>query len=278
VRPGDASRTARAAAFHRAAHQVIEGGRIFSDPLAISVLGEDAETVRREAWARPSSHFMRIFIASRTRFAEDALSAAIDRGARQLVVLGAGLDTYAYRGARREVLRIFEADHPATQAWKRERLAAAGIPIPGSLAFAPVDFERQTLPDALERAGFDREQHAFFMWLGCVPYLTEDAIWTTLGFIASLRAAADVVFDYADPPETLAPEMRERHARRAARVAELGEAWLTYFDPPELHAGLKKLGFNEIEDLGPPQIAACYSSQGAEAAPERGDHVLRASR
>src|SRR5580700_9410068 len=97
MQSGQPSRTAWAAAAHRAAHQVLEKGRIFSDPLAVPILGQDAESVAREAEARPSSGAMRLFIAARTRFAEDSLTAAVRQGAHQLVVLGAGLDTYAYR-------------------------------------------------------------------------------------------------------------------------------------------------------------------------------------
>src|ERR1019366_10484041 len=138
---GEPSRTARAAAFHRAAHQVLEHGRIFADPLALRILGEDAETVAREAEQRPSGRRMRIFIAVRTRFPEDALAAAVERGVRQLVVLGAGLETYAYRGAMRDRLRIFEVDHTATQAWKRQRLAGAGRPIAPTPTFAAVGFD-----------------------------------------------------------------------------------------------------------------------------------------
>ena len=278
MRPGSASRTARAAAFHRAAHQALEGGSIFADPLALPILGEDPEAVAYEAAGRPSSRPMRLFIAVRTRFAEDALAAAVERGVRQLAVLGAGLDTYAYRGGVRDRLRIFEVDHPATQEWKRERLAAAGIPLPANLTFAPVDFERQTLAEGLSASAFDPAQETFFTWLGCVPYLTEPAIWSTLAFIAGLSGSAHVVFDYADPPETLAPEVRRRHDRRAARVAELGEAWLTYFEPRQLHARLAALGFREIEDLGPPQIAQQHFPESAPFAPERGGHVLLASR
>src|SRR5580700_286615 len=158
MQPGEPSRTARAAAFHRAAHQVLEYGRIFTDPLAVRILGESAETIAREAEVRPSGRRMRIFIAARTRFAEDALASAVDRGVRQLVVLGAGLDTYAYRGAMRDRLQIFEVDHPATQVWKRQRLAEADIPIPDKLTFAGVDFERETLREGLAAAGFDSAQ------------------------------------------------------------------------------------------------------------------------
>src|SRR5258708_2467607 len=278
MQPGKPSRTARAAAAHRAAHQVLEQGRIFFDPLALRILGEDADTVAREAEERPGSGRMRIFIAVRTRFAEDALAAAVGRGVQQLVVLGAGLDTLAYRSALSERLRIFEVDHPATQAWKRERIADSAITVPDSLTYAPVDFERQTLAEGLRAAGFDPARQTFFTWLGVVPYLTEEAIASTLGFIAGLPNGAHVVFDYSNPPHTLAEEARAFHDSRAAYVAGLGETWLSYFDSDELRARLTALGFNEVEDLGPPQIAARYFPSRASAAPEKGGHVVRATK
>src|ERR1035437_6103091 len=175
MQSGQPSRTARAAAVHRAVHQVLEKGRIFADPLAVRILGEDAEALARDAGHNPHRRAMRLFIAVRARFAEDALAAAVTPGVSLLVVLGSGLDTYAYRGAMRDRLRIFEVDHPATQAWKRQRLAEADIPLPGTLTFAPVDFERETLGEGLAAAGFDPAQRSFFTWLGVVPYLTEEA-------------------------------------------------------------------------------------------------------
>ena len=278
VQVGKPSRTAFAAAAHRAAHQILEQGRIFADPLAVRILGEDAETVVREAEARPERRLMRTFIAVRTRYAEDALAAAVERGVGQLVVLGAGLDTFAYRSPFGDRLRIFEVDYPATQAWKRERLGAAGIPLPGSLTFAPIDFERQTLAEGLAAAGFDPAQQTFFTWLGVVPYLTEEAIWSTLGFIAGLPGGAHVVFDYSDPPETLSPEARAYHDRRAARVEAAGEAWVTYFEADRLRARLMALGFTDVEDLGPAEIASRYFSIRTRAALDKGGHILRTTK
>ena len=278
MQTGEPSRTARAAAFHRAAHQVLEQGRIFTDPLALRILDRDERAIAQEAASHPSGRKMRIFIAVRTRFAEDALAAACERGVRQLVVLGAGLDTYAYRGAMRGRLRIWEVDHPATQAWKRQRLADAGIPLPANLTFAPVDFERETLAGGLAAAGFEAREQTFFTWLGVVPYLTEEAVRSTLGFIAGLPHGAQVVFDYADPPETLSPEMRLEHERRSARVAGVGEPFRHYFEAGKLRAKLLELGFGEVEDLGPPQIAARYFPDRIASMPERGGHVVRAAR
>jgi methyltransferase (TIGR00027 family) len=278
VQSGRPSHTARAAAAHRAAHQLLEHGRIFSDPLAVRILGEDPDTVAREAAENPARRAMRTFIAARTRFAEDALAAAIEQGVRQLVVLGAGLDTYAYRGPQAGRIHIFEVDHPATQAWKRERLAAAEIPTPPTLTFAPIDFERQTLPGGLAAAGFDPSQQTFFTWLGVVPYLSEDAIWSTLAFIANLPKVAHVVFDYSDPPHTFSPAAREYHDLRAARVESIGESWVSYFEADILRPKLLALGFTEVEDLAPPQIAARYFPNAPSTRPERGGHILRASK
>src|SRR5277367_6122186 len=277
MQTGKPSRTAFAAAGHRAAHQVLEHGAIFVDPLAVAILGGDAETVAREAEAHPSRGGMRIFIAVRTQFAEDALAAAVERGVRQLVVLGAGLDTFAYRSPFGERLRIFEVDYPATQAWKRERLAAAGIGVPGWLTFAPVDFERETLQAGLEAAEFDPAVKTFFTWLGVVPYLSEEAVWATLGFIARLPGGAAVVFDYSDPPETLSAEARALHDARAARVETIGETWVTYFEADSLRTRLMALGFGEVEDLGPASIAARYFPNRGKVVADRGGHILRAA-
>lgn len=274
---GQPSRTARAAAVHRAVHQVLEKGRIFADPLAVRILGEDAEALARDAELSSHRRAMRVFIAVRTRFAEDPLTTAVAHGVRQLVVLGAGLDTYAYRGAMRDRLRIFEVDHPATQAWKRQRLAEAGIPLPPNLAFAPVDFERETLREGLAAAGFDPAQRSFFTWLGVVPYLTEEAAFATPTFIGSLPGGAQVVFDYSNPPDSLSGEMRAVHDARATHVAGIGEAWVSYFESDALETKLRALGFSEIEDLGPPHIAARYFPQRANSAPGKGGHIVRAA-
>ncbi len=274
---GRPSQTARVAAAHRAAHQILERGRIFKDPLALRILGEDAEAIVHEAEADPSQRRLRLFIAARARFAEDALASAVKRGVRQAVVLGAGLDTFAYRNPFGDRLRIFEVDHPSTQAWKRERLADAAIPLPDSLTYAPVDLDQGGLSEGLLAVGFDPAQQTFFTWLGVVPYLAEEAVWATLGFIASLPNAAHVVFDYCDPPDSLSPEARLLHNRRAAHVEALGESFVTHFEAERLRAGLITLGFSEVEDLGPPQISARFFPNRSGAPPGKGGHIVRAS-
>lgn len=273
---GQPSRTAFVAAAYRATHQVIDGGRLFTDPLAVRVLGVDAETLRERAQTSPDARRMRWFIAARTRFAEDALRAAVERGTTQLVILGAGLDTYAYRGELRERLRIFEVDHPATQQWKRERLSASGIEIPPMLTYAPVDFERETLEAGLANARFDAQAPTFFMWLGVVPYLTEASIFATLYYVANLSSVAEIVFDYSNPPSAMNSEQRADHAERAARVASLGEAWLTYFDSHDLRSRLAEYGFTTLADLGPNDIARRYFGLPGSASGDIGGHIVHA--
>jgi methyltransferase (TIGR00027 family) len=259
---------------------VLEGGRIFADPLALPILGADAPEAVRQAESDPTLRALRLFIAVRSRFAEDAARAAVAAGLRQVVVLGAGLDTFAYRAApENDGLRVFEVDHPATQAWKRRRLIEAEIPVPQNVSFAPVDFERETLADGLAAAGFDPVQPSFFSWLGVVPYLREPAILATLGFIAGLPGVAHVVFDYGNPPASDGAENQRDAAREAlaARVASAGEPILTRFETGALHALLTALGFREIEDLALGEIRERYFGRRDEPPDQRGGHLLRAT-
>jgi methyltransferase (TIGR00027 family) len=276
MQTGQPSRTALGAAALRAAHQVLDGAAIFTDPLALRILGGDAEAMLRDA-TDVSRQRLRRFIAIRTRFAEDALALAVRGGVRQLVVLGAGLDTYAYRTPPSDHLRIFEVDHPATQAWKRARLAEAAIALPATLRFVPVDFERETLAQGLSAAGLDPAQQTFFTWLGVVPYLTEQAVLATLGFIAGLPGGAHVVFDYVNPTASIVEEgARAAHEALAARVASIGETLRCHFDTDQLGARLAELGFRDVEDLGPVEIAARFFP-GRQTSSGGGAHVLRAA-
>ena len=209
------SRTALGAAGYRAAHQLLEGGKVFSDPLARTILGDGADAIIAGLSASPAHRGMRIFMAARSRFAEDCLGVAVSRGVRQAVVLGAGFDTFALRNPYSDLgLRVFEVDHPATQAWKRKRLSEVGLAIPASLTFAAIDFESDDLGHGLRDAGFYPDRPAFFIWLGVVPYLGRAAIAATLRYIASVPES-EVVFDYSEPLENYPPERR-------AEIAALG--------------------------------------------------------
>ena len=271
------SLTARAAAAYRAAHQSLDGGRVFRDPLAAAILGEEGPGAMELLGTSDFAGRLRRFIAARTRLAEEALHAGIEQGVTQLVILGAGLDTYAYRGERRGRLRaIFEVDHPATQAWKRRRLERAGIEIPVNVHFVATNFEEAQLEASLRAAGLDDNAGVFFSWLGVIPYLTRDAIDATLAWIASFPHA-HLVFDYAEPAHALDSSLREMQEHHARRVAAIGERWQTFYEPAPLHAHLRELGFRAIHDLGPRGIAQLFYPNAAARAPERGAHVLHAA-
>ncbi len=280
MQQGQPSRTALGAARHRAAHQVFERGFIFSDPLALRILGPDAEAAVREADDDPSRRRLRLFIAVRTRFAEDSLAAAVARGVRQLVVLGAGLDTYAYRtclgehacASSRSITRRPKPGSASGSPRRRSRCPARS-PSHRSISSG------RPWRDGLSAAGFDPAHESFFTWLGVVPYLTEQAVVSTLGFIAGLPGGAHVVFDYGNPPRssTGQDEHAAAHEALAARVASAGEAFRCHFETDALRGRLAALGFREIEDLGPAAIRERYFANRGGSVPDRGGHIVRAT-
>ncbi|WP_433734253.1 class I SAM-dependent methyltransferase [Nocardia sp. CA-129566] len=281
------SRTALITAYARAYHQIADRPLIFTDPLAARLLGVTADELA-ELGTPTTDHLgdgasdrsRRLFFAARARFAEDAVATAIAAGVRQVVILGAGLDTFAYRNPRPDV-RVFEVDHPATQAWKRERLTTAGIDRPETLTFVPVDFETQTLAAGLESTGFKRTDPAVFVWLGVVFYLTPNAAHATLEYIAGQAQPVEVVFDYLQPANSDAD--RAHQQARADRLAGVGEPVFSYFTPDDIAAQLRALGFTDLEDHSAPDLVTGYldGSTGFEGEPPRAlraIRILRASR
>ena len=164
MQTGKASKTALRVAIRRAAHQLVDHPRILEDPIAVQLLGPGFARDMDRAMHKVARDF-RAFMAVRSRYVEDRLAQAVAAGVTQYVVLGAGLDTFAYRNPF-PALRVFEVDFPATQQGKREMLAAASIPLPANLTFVPLDFEHQTLAQGLAVQGFNPAQPAFFGWLG----------------------------------------------------------------------------------------------------------------
>jgi methyltransferase (TIGR00027 family) len=271
---GQASVTALGAAGHRAAHQVLERGFVLADPLALRILGSDAERAIALARERPERRGLRLFIAMRSRFAEDSAAHAIEKGVRQILVLGAGLDTFAYRLKRTQDMRVFELDHPATQAEKRRRLTEAQIEEPAHVSYVAYDFESGSMTAALKAAGLDSDRGAFVLWLGVTPYLTEEAVFATLGELARWPGGTEVVFDYTNPAEAV--DARNFHREMAERVAASGEPFRCYLDSAALHARARKLGFTDIEDLDRAALVARFLPDLAVAPrPGSGGHVVR---
>jgi methyltransferase (TIGR00027 family) len=272
---GRPSRTALGAAMHRAVHQTLEGGVIFSDPFALQILEEEARDGLPAMASDPAHRPMRLFIAARSRFSEDTMAACVARGVRQIVILGAGLDTFSLRNPHVGAT-VYEVDYPATQAWKRERLAQAGIALPPSLIFAPVDFERQSLGEGLATAGFRKDQPAYFQWLGVLPYLTREAIVATLDFIAGV-VGAEVAFDYGEPFDNYPPAMRANVIAVAESAAARGEPWLSLFNPADMAELLQARRFGAFWDITRAELAQRYYGdlgEGLTAGP--GPHLVRA--
>jgi methyltransferase (TIGR00027 family) len=248
------SQTALISASHRALHQSLDSGAIFRDPLAAPILGPDAASFLEQARGDPIRQYWVLHFAGRSRFAEDAAEAAMKQGVRQIVILGAGYDTYAYRCKTGPDMCVFEVDQPATQLRKLERLARAGIPIPETLTFVAVDFEQETLADRLIEAGFDPASPSFFIWLGVVYYLTDESVAATLRYIGSMPDA-QVALDYLTPlSDDLSPELRAQAEAMNKRIAAFGEPSRTLFIPEALHGLIKECGLRVVEDLAPADI------------------------
>jgi methyltransferase (TIGR00027 family) len=204
---------------------------------------------------RPFSIALRAFLVARSRYAEDNLRRAVEAGVNQYVLLGAGLDTFAYRNPYAQ-LRVFEVDHPATQQWKRELLQRNRITIPETIAYTPVDFENQSLSAQLTDAGFNSQEPTFFAWLGVVPYLTLEAFRATLSFVSARPRGSGLTLDYGQPRSVLPPLERLALDSLASRVEQSGEPFRLFFTPPEIAAELSS--FHSIEDLGAQEINARY--------------------
>jgi len=275
MQAGRPSWTALGAAMHRAVHQTLEGGSIFTDPYALQILDDEARANLPAMADDPAHRPMRLLIAARSRFSEDTMAACVARGVRQVVILGAGLDTFALRNPHAGVT-VYEVDHPATQAWKRDRLAQTGLALPPSLTFVPIDFERQSLGEALAASGFRADQPAFFQWLGVTVYLTREAIISTLDFVAGI-AGSEVVFEYGEPLENFPPATRANLTAIADSVAARGEPWISLFNPPDMAALLQARQFAGFEDVTRGELATRYYGdlgEGLQSGP--GPHVVRA--
>jgi methyltransferase (TIGR00027 family) len=271
MRAGKPSATAIGAATFRAAHLLLfPGTPIHADTFALPLTGlPDREALRSsiERFDSPALPRICAYFALRHRFSEDRLRAALARGAKQVVLLGAGLDSFALRHP--ELVRqvsFVEIDHPDSQSWKLERLRALGLETPG-VRYVPLDFARQELASELIAVGIERGRPTFFAWLGVSQYVSERAALETLALVAAHAAGSEVVFDVILPFEGLARE--ERAISRAAERASSGrgEPWLSYFEPESFARRLRAVGFDRVDRLAPAAAAAYYAGQPPEVTP-----------
>ena len=250
--------TAEGVAIQRALHQTLDAvPKILYDPIApllsdLASASTKALIAAAESMTRPvKSPFRAVFIM-RSRYTEDCLAESLVRGVSQYVILGAGLDTFAYRQpAWGNALRIYEVDHPASQEWKRERLEGAKVRIPGNLIFAPIDFETTSLRDGLATAGFDSHTPSFFSLLGVSQYLPAEALESIFGLVQALPKGTELVFEFIVPDDLMPADEASVFGAIASFAADRGEPWLTRLRPEELKSRLTALGFSQVYHLSP---------------------------
>jgi methyltransferase (TIGR00027 family) len=272
---GRPSATAIGTAMARAAHLFLDDDpKIFHDPLALRLSGAESEAALQTAigefvneltqkytaeLAQALFKDLRVMVTMRQKYTEEELGKAVESGVTQYVILGAGLDSFAYRRpdlASR--VRVFEVDHPATQQWKRARLQELHLPLPSNLTFVPVDFEQHTLADQLRASGHRSELPTFVSWLGVTMYLTEAAVFETLRYAASFAPGSEIVFQYLLPVSLLNAKDQQLQAIHTAGVAARGEPFVSFFEPTDLAARVRALGFTQVWDLSPEDANARY--------------------
>lgn len=252
MQEGQPSQTALQVAACRAAHLRYDPPpHLLEDRLAERLLGEDAEMLigsysNDAPWILLEN---RLFLPFRARYAEERIAEAYREGVRQLVVLGAGLDSFALRRpASLGDLRVYEVDHPSTQRWKRNRLSELGDPLPDSLTFVECDFEKSSLTSALHTTAFRRDEPAVVSWLGVVYYLNEDTVRRALLELARLLApGSSVVLDYQFPMEDLPQRYRDIFERQSAFLKGAGEPQINRYRPDALRAEILAAGFTSAE-------------------------------
>ncbi len=258
--PRAASRTAVATAYLRAAHRLLDAPPlILDDSAALQLLGEHAAAriaQETERYRTPGMRALRAHVVLRSRYAEDRLAQALARRITQYVILGAGLDSFALRQPDwARGLHIFEVDQAATQAFKRSQLARAGLALPPNARFVQIDFERESLKDGLARQGVALDAPTFFSWLGVTMYLQAQAIDAALQSMTAFPRGSEVVLSFLQPPDAV---NASGSAQLAERVAGMGEAFVSYFEPEALAAKLRALGFTELEFLTPQEAELRY--------------------
>lgn len=262
MQAGKPSRTALRVAIRRVAHQIADPPAVLDDPVALRLIGPGHESDLERAM-HPVGRDFRAFMAARSRYAEDHLAQAVAVGVSQYVILGAGLDTFAYRNPFPQI-HVFEVDFPATQEWKRSLLADAGVAVPENLTFVPIDFEHKALAEGLRESGVDFGSAAYFSWLGVVPYLTLEAFRATLMTVGQLPAGSGLTFDFAFPPESLSDRRREIFDRLAERVAAAGEPFRLFFTSDQVESELRGAGFRRVEQADHDRLNALYFHDRAD--------------
>lgn len=236
---------------------------IYEDKIAADLVDLDqqiADGYDLEVPMQPLIRASRGVFLVRERFCEDALADGVRNGATQYVVLGAGLNGFAFNGSKlADQVRIFEIDHPSTQEWKKTRLREIGIDIPENLTFVPIDFEHDTLSERLLENGIDRQSPIVFAWTGVTQYLPDEAINETLDEILRVSCSGSVLSVQITLPKHLVDDENKKALDYFMSIsAERGETWVNAHDPAEFSTRLERMGFVAVEVFGPTDAADRY--------------------
>lgn len=264
--PAKASATATGVAVARSAHRSCDQPPwVLDDPFALQLAGPrwaEIQSASEAAFPETALRQSRASVVARSRYAEDRL---VSGGYRQYVILGAGLDSFAWRRADLiGWLRLFEVDHPASQAWKLGRIAELDLPVRDGHVFAPVDFETTPLWEGLPRAGLDWSQPAFFSWLGVIIYLTPEAITATLNTVSGCGTGSEIVLSYDAPDAFLDDTAREMVQIEARQVAATGEPYTTRMSPAQAETLIESAGLEVVEHLAPQALYDRYFAQRSD--------------
>jgi len=264
--PAKASATAAGVAVARGAHRSCDQPPwVLDDPFALQLAGPrwaEIQSASEAAFPETALRQSRASVVARSRYAEDRL---VSGGYRQYVILGAGLDSFAWRRADLiGWLRLFEVDHPASQAWKLDRIAELDLPVRDGHVFAPVDFETTPLCDGLTRAGLDWSQPAFFSWLGVIIYLTPEAITATLNTVSGCGTGSEIVLSYDAPDAFLDDTAREMVKIEARQVAATGEPYTTRMSPAQAETLIESAGLEVVEHLAPQALYDRYFAERSD--------------
>ena len=195
----------------------------------------------------------------RTRFIDDSLRAALEQDLRQVVILGAGFDSRAYRIPGIERARVFEVDHPDTQAWKQERLREIQGTLPAHVTFVPIDFDRQRLEDAMAAQGFRTGTKTFFVWEGVTQYITAEAVDATFRYVSQAAGAgSEVVFTYIHRGIIDGYARSDMDRRLVSLTRRFGMPWIFGIDPGEVGEYLAARGLELVDHGGPAEYRARY--------------------
>ena len=260
---GSPSRTVGGPAIMRAAHQVLdETPLVFVDPVAVGLIdaaSREAILSRRDDLQTDRAKHLRSLFVLRSRFAEDELARACSGGVAQYTLLGAGLDTFALRQPPPlRKIRIFEFDWPATQRAKLERLRELALSVPGNVRHVPGNLDDNRWMAALESHGLDMKAPCFFSCLGVSQYLNFEAVDRIFGFVASLPRKSAIVCSFVQLDADLTGEDFAESQASAAMAQEIGEPWLTRFNPAALSARLRDHGYLDVRVLHPEESQRRY--------------------